>query len=118
MEGLGCVHGTAQPGLARKNDRFHGRESGERIICSNKAVGKLGMQQDIATSIAAWPSTLPSLVGKLRYTQDDFPYTTELTLEEGAAGKTDVPALIVMDGITNAEVSQTLSRHEWRRGSA
>lgn len=45
-----------------------------------------------------------------RYTQDDFPYTTELTLEEGAAGKTNVAALIVMDGITNAEVSHTWSQ--------
>lgn len=39
-----------------------------------------------------------------RYSQDDFPYTTELTLEEGAAGKTDVPAIIVMDGISDARV--------------
>lgn len=47
-----------------------------------------------------------TLLEKCRYSQDDFPYTTELTLEEGAAGKTDIPALIVMDDITNAEVRQ------------
>lgn len=41
-----------------------------------------------------------------RFTPDDWPYTTELILEEGAAGKTDVAALVVMDGIQDAKVGQ------------
>ena len=45
-----------------------------------------------------------------RYTQDDWPYTTELILEEGAAGKTDIAALVVMDGIMNARVSPPSGR--------
>lgn len=45
-----------------------------------------------------------------RFSIDDSPYTTDLILEEGAAGKTDVAALIVMDGISDARV-RTSVRH-------
>lgn len=40
-----------------------------------------------------------------RYHFDDSPYTTDIYLEEGAAGNTDVDAMIVMDGISDARVS-------------
>ncbi len=50
------------------------------------------------------------LFHRRRYTQDDWPYITELTLEEGTAGKTDVAALVVMDGIQDAKVSQPSAR--------
>lgn len=40
-----------------------------------------------------------------RYSIDDSPYTTDIQLEEGAAGKTDIDAMVVMDGISGARVS-------------
>lgn len=46
------------------------------------------------------------------YTDDDAPYTTDIQLEEGAAGKIDVDAILVMDGIEDAWVSQC---HVFRR---
>lgn len=69
--------------------------------------------QNIAGSMYSpqWLTMLSSssiyCFGKIRYSPDDSPFTTELTLEEGAAGKTDVSAIIVMDGISGAEVSQS-----------
>lgn len=39
-----------------------------------------------------------------RYSIDDSPYTTNIQLEEGAAGKTDIGAIVVMDGISDASV--------------
>ncbi|CAN0133967.1 unnamed protein product [Scytosiphon promiscuus] len=38
------------------------------------------------------------------YSYGDFPYITSIALEEGAAGNTDVDAIIVMDGISDAWV--------------
>lgn len=38
---------------------------------------------------------------------EDSPFFTGIFLEEGAAGKTDIDAIVVMDGISNAKVSQT-----------
>ncbi|CAM9647481.1 unnamed protein product [Ectocarpus fasciculatus] len=38
------------------------------------------------------------------YHFDDSPYTTDIYLEEGAAGDTDVDAMIVMDGISDARI--------------
>lgn len=43
-----------------------------------------------------------------RFAGDDGD-TTEFILEEGAAGSTDVPALIVFDGVVNAKVSAVFS---------
>ncbi|CAM9695160.1 unnamed protein product [Ectocarpus sp. 6 AP-2014] len=37
---------------------------------------------------------------------DDSPYTTDIILEDGAAGKTDTAAIIVMDGISDARLSE------------
>eukprot|EP00752_Nemacystus_decipiens_P014959 g13318.t1 len=39
-----------------------------------------------------------------RYSIDDWPYTTDIVVEEGAAGKTDIDAIVVMDGISGARV--------------
>ncbi|CAN0221443.1 unnamed protein product [Pylaiella littoralis] len=39
-----------------------------------------------------------------RFSIDDSPYITNVKLEEGAAGKTDIAAIVVMDGISNAKV--------------
>lgn len=38
---------------------------------------------------------------------DEPPYFTGIFLQEGAAGKTDIGAIVVMDGISNAKVSRT-----------
>ncbi|CAM9369501.1 unnamed protein product, partial [Sphacelaria rigidula] len=38
------------------------------------------------------------------FTDDDAPYTTDILLDAGAAGNTDVDAIIVMDGISDAVV--------------
>ncbi|CAM9195943.1 unnamed protein product, partial [Hapterophycus canaliculatus] len=38
------------------------------------------------------------------FSGDDSPYTTDIILEEGAAGKTDIDAIVVMDGISDAWV--------------
>ncbi|CAM9987865.1 unnamed protein product, partial [Hapterophycus canaliculatus] len=46
-----------------------------------------------------------------RYSIDDSPYTTNIQLEEGAAGKTDIAAMVVMDGIADAEIDDL-----WIRG--
>lgn len=40
-----------------------------------------------------------------RFSHDDQPGVTEVFLEEGAAGKTAVDAVLVMDGISDAYVS-------------
>lgn len=40
-----------------------------------------------------------------RYSIDDSPYTTDILVEEGAAGITDIDAIVVMDGISDARVS-------------
>ncbi|CAM9933566.1 unnamed protein product [Pylaiella littoralis] len=45
------------------------------------------------------------------YTDDDSPYTTDIQLEEGAAGKTDIDAILVMDDIQDALVEDL-----WIRG--
>ena len=39
-----------------------------------------------------------------RFSDDDAPNTTDIQLEESAAGNTDVEAIIVMDGISDAWV--------------
>lgn len=39
-----------------------------------------------------------------RFSIDDSPYTTEFILEEGAAGNSEEPAMVVFDGIENAKV--------------
>lgn len=51
-----------------------------------------------------------------RFSHDDQPGTTEVFLEEGAAGKTAVDAVLVMDGISDAKVSVgfVLSRREMK----
>lgn len=49
-----------------------------------------------------------------RFSIDDSPYITNLLLEEGAAGKTDVAAMVVMDGIVDAEVRNNLLRYSNR----
>ncbi|CAM9878861.1 unnamed protein product [Ectocarpus sp. 12 AP-2014] len=41
-----------------------------------------------------------------RFSIDDSPYTTNIILEDGAAGKTDTAAIIVMDGISDARLSE------------
>lgn len=46
-----------------------------------------------------------------RYTDDDAPFTTDILLQEGAAGNTDVDAIVVMDGISDALISDL-----WIRG--
>lgn len=43
-----------------------------------------------------------------RFSHDDQPGVTEVFLEEGAAGKTDVDAVLVMDGISDAKVKRSL----------
>ena len=48
-------------------------------------------------------STLPVLL--FRYTDDDAPFTTDIQLDDDAAGNTAVNAIIVMDGISDAKVS-------------
>ncbi|CAN0365496.1 unnamed protein product, partial [Ectocarpus fasciculatus] len=40
-----------------------------------------------------------------RFSIDDSPYTTDIILEDGAAGKTDTAAMIVMDGISDARLT-------------
>ena len=45
-----------------------------------------------------------------RFTDDDAPYTTDIQLEESAAGNTDMEAIIVMDGISDAWVSEDTSQ--------
>lgn len=44
-----------------------------------------------------------------RFTDDDFPYSTDIVLEEGAAGNTDIDAIIVMDDISDAWVREAQS---------
>lgn len=39
------------------------------------------------------------------FSGDDAPWFTGIYLQEGAAGKTDIDAIVVMDGISNAKVS-------------
>lgn len=39
-----------------------------------------------------------------RYSIDDSPYYTGILLQEGAAGKTDVAAMVLFDGVENAMV--------------
>ncbi|CAM9236986.1 unnamed protein product, partial [Sphacelaria rigidula] len=46
-----------------------------------------------------------------QYTDDDAPYTTDILLDAGAAGNTDVDAIIVMDGISDAVIDNL-----WIRG--
>ncbi|CAM9674797.1 unnamed protein product [Sphacelaria rigidula] len=46
-----------------------------------------------------------------RYSDDDGPFTTDILLEQGAAGNTDIPAIVVMDGISNAVIDDL-----WIRG--
>lgn len=36
---------------------------------------------------------------------DDSPYTTDILLEDGAAGNTDIAAIVVFDGVADAQVS-------------
>lgn len=40
-----------------------------------------------------------------RYSIDDSPYYTGIILGEGAAGKTDIAAMLVCDGVEDARVS-------------
>lgn len=42
---------------------------------------------------------------------DDYPHRTGINLEEGAAGKTDIDAIVVMDGISDVRVSSTFSKY-------
>lgn len=51
-----------------------------------------------------------------RFSIDDSPYTTDIQLEDDAAGKTDIGAIVVMDGISDARV-RTDHRHSQRRTS-
>lgn len=44
-------------------------------------------------------------VASCRRSIDDSPYTTDIYVEEGAAGKTGISAIIVMDGIADAQVT-------------
>ncbi|CAM9649069.1 unnamed protein product [Ascophyllum nodosum] len=46
-----------------------------------------------------------------RYTDDDAPFTTDIQLDDGAAGNTAVDAIIVMDGISDAKIEDL-----WIRG--
>eukprot|EP00903_Cladosiphon_okamuranus_P018639 g17154.t1 len=46
-----------------------------------------------------------------RYSIDDSPYVTDIFVEEGAAGITDVDAVVVMDGISDARIDDL-----WIRG--
>ncbi|CAM9345645.1 unnamed protein product [Scytosiphon promiscuus] len=46
-----------------------------------------------------------------RYSIDDSPYTTDIQLEEDAAGNTDIGAIVVMDGISDARIDDL-----WIRG--
>lgn len=46
------------------------------------------------------------VVSNLCSFSEDSPYFTGIFLEDGAAGKTDIDAIVVMDGISNAKVRQ------------
>lgn len=48
-----------------------------------------------------------------RYSVDMAPYATEVIVEEGAAGTTDVDAIVVMDGISDARVSPLEQSKPW-----
>lgn len=39
-----------------------------------------------------------------RFSGDDAPYSTDIILQEGAAGNTDIGPIIVFDGVENARV--------------
>ena len=58
-----------------------------------------------APSSPASISPLPLTSHIVRFSADDPPNETRFILEEGAGGNTDVEAMIVFDGVTNAIVS-------------
>lgn len=45
-------------------------------------------------------------INDLRDSIDDWPYNTVIFLDDDAAGNTDVDAIIVVDGVTDAVVSR------------
>lgn len=50
-------------------------------------------------------NTLCFLLDLSRSSIDDSPYTTDIILEDGAAGKTAIGPIVVIDGISDARVS-------------
>lgn len=43
-----------------------------------------------------------------RYSIDDSPYTTDILLDAGAAGKTSIGPIVVIDGVSDASVRSDL----------
>lgn len=57
---------------------------------------------------ASHASTFIVVVASTPRFSDDYPYATFFYLAEDAAGNTDVDAILVMDGISDARVSPPL----------